>query len=148
MTTSLNSTIPARDRGEQLVQFIRRRLNIGQSGGLITTVAKAIGTLPANAVMVAPSGAYVTVDLGGTTNTLEVGYAADTLSTADADAYASAIALPITTGGFIAFDEIGATGATGRPRSVDTAITATFTGTATTGQIDLIIAYVPLNPAA
>lgn len=145
MATSLNTSVPARDLSYNLVHYIRRRLNIGQTGGLITTVAFPIGTLPANAVLVTGSGAWVTVDLGGTTNTLEVGYAADTLSTADADAYASAIALPITTGGFIAFDEIGATGLTGRARAVDTAITATFTGTATTGQIDLILAYVPLG---
>lgn len=141
MVASLNNTNPARDRGEQLVHFIRRRLAVGQAGGLITTVAFPLGSIPANADLLSNSGVWIVNDLGGTTNVLDVGYAADTLSTADDDAYASDIALPITTGGFIAFDEIGATGITGRPRAVDTAITATFTGTATTGIVDIIVAY-------
>lgn len=148
MVTSLNNSNPARDRSEQLVHYIRRRLSIGQTGGLITTVPFSFGKIPANADLVTGSGVWIVNDLGGTTNTLDVGYAADTLGTADGDAYASAIALPITTGGFIAFDEIGATGITGRPRAVETALTATFTGTATTGVVDIIVAYTPANPAS
>lgn len=145
MVASLNNNNPARDLSYNLVHYIRKRLNIGQTGGLLTTVVTPIATIPANAVMLSTSGAYITVDLNGTTNTLDVGYAADTLGTAVGNAYASAIALATTGGGLIAFDEIGSTGITGRPRAVDTAITATFTGTATTGQIDLIVSYIPLG---
>jgi hypothetical protein len=147
MVTSLNQTSPARDRGEQLTHFLRRRINVGQSGGLITTVAFPVGVLPANAAIVGGGGVWVSTDLGGTTNTLDIGYAADSLSSADADAYATALALPLTTGGFVPLDEIvAATGRTAIPRSVDTTVTATFTGTATTGVVDICIPFMPLNP--
>jgi len=64
-------------------------------------------------------------------------------------AYATALALAITTGGFVPFDEIvAATGVTAKPRSVDTNVIVTFTGTATTGQIDVVMGYVPFNPPA
>lgn len=142
MTTSLNSTIPARDLGYQLMHFLRKRINIGVTGGLVTTVVTPLGlTLPANAAVTSASGVWVTVDLGGTTNTLDIGYAADTLGTEDINAYMSTGALPITTGGWVAMDEIAATGFTARPRTVDAALTATFTGTATTGQIDIVVGY-------
>jgi len=149
MVTSLNQTIPARDRSEQMTHYIRRRINVGQAGGLITTVAFSLGTLPANAAVISGGGVWVSTDLNGTTNTLDIGYAADTLSSADADAYATALALPLTTGGFVPLDEIvAATGRTAIPRAVDTALTATFTGTATTGVVDICIPFVPLNPPA
>ena len=126
---------------------MRKRLNIGQAGGLITTVSFTIGVLPANAAVVSGGGVWVSTDLDGTTNTLDVGYAADTLSSSDVNAYSTALALPLTTGGFVPLDEIlAATGRTAIPRSVDTTIIATFTGTATTGQIDICIPYMPMNP--
>lgn len=145
MTTSLNSNVPARDAGYQLVHFLRKQLNVA-ADGLVTTVVKPLGlTLPANAAVIPGSGVWVTANFGGTTNTLDIGYAADSLSTADGDAYATALVMPLTTAGFVAFDEIAAGGITARPRSVDTALTATFTGTSTTGAVDIVIAYVLLS---
>lgn len=148
MTTTLNNSVPARDTSTQLIHFLRKRFTIGGSGGgLVTTVSQTLGTLPANAALVGGAGGvWVTTDLDGTTNTLDVGYAADSLSTSDVNAYATALALPLTTGGFVPLDEIvAATGVTAKPRSVDTTVIVTFTGTATTGGIDVIMAYVPLN---
>jgi hypothetical protein len=147
MTTSLNSAVPARDAGYQLVNFLRKRFNIGQSGGLITTVSSTVGVIPANAAVISGGGVWVSTDLDGTTNTLDIGYAVDSLSSSDVNAYATALALPLTTGGFVPLDEIvAATGRTAIPRSVDTTIIATFTGTATTGVIDICIPFMPLNP--
>lgn len=145
MPTSLNNTNSARDAGYQLVHFLRKRLNVA-ADGLVTTVPKALGlTLPANAAIVPSSGVWVTTNFGGTTNTLDIGYAADATSTADGDAYATALVMPLTTAGFVPFDEIAAGGITARPRTVDTALTATFTGTSTTGAVDIIVAYVLLS---
>lgn len=149
MTTSLNSSVPARDAGYQLVNFLRKRFNIGGAGGLVTTVSQTVGVIPANAALITGAGVWVTTDLDGTTNTLDVGYAADSLSSSDVNAYATALALPLTTGGFVPFDElVAATGVTAKPRSVDTTVIATFTGTATTGAIDICIPFLTLNPPA
>jgi hypothetical protein len=147
MTTSLNSTIPARDVGYQLVHFLRKRFAIGGVGGLATTVSQNLGVLPANAAVVGGlSGVWQITDLDGTTNTLDVGFSIDSLSASDVNAYSTALALAITTGGFVPFDEIvAATGVTAKPRSVDTNVIVTFTGTATTGLIDVIMGFVPLN---
>lgn len=147
MTTSLNTALPARDAGYQLVHFIRKRFNIGGTGGLATTVSANLGVLPANAAVIGGlGGVWCTTDLDGTTNTLDVGFSIDSLSASDVNAYATALALPLTTGGFVPFDEIvAATGVTAKPRSVDTNVIVTFTGTATTGAIDVVMGYVPLN---
>lgn len=145
MTTSLNSTTPARDAGYNLVQYLRRRISIS-SGGLVTTVAKSLAlVIPANAAIIPGGGFWVTTNFDGTTNTIDIGYAADGLSTADPDAFATLLAVPVTTGGFVALDEIASTGGPARVRTVDTNLTATFTGTATTGAIDIIVPYVTLN---
>ncbi len=149
MTTSLNSTPAARDVGYNLVHYLRKRVSIGGAGGLVTTVSQTVGVIPANAAIVSGGGVWVTTDLDGTTNTLDIGYAVDSLSSSDVNAYATALALPLTTGGFVPLDEIvAATGVTAKPRSVDTTIIATFTGTATTGAVDICIPFMPLNPAA
>ena len=149
MATSLNTSIPARDAGYQLVHFLRKRFNIGGAGGLATTVSQNLGVLPANAAVVGGlSGVWQMVDLDGTTNTLDVGYSIDSLSASDVNAYSTALALAITTGGYVPFDElVAATGVTAKPRSVETNVIVTFTGTATTGAIDVILGYVPANPA-
>ncbi len=144
MATSLNTTSPARDSGYQLVHYLRKQLNVA-ADGLVTTVAKPLGlTLPSGAAIIPGSGVWVTANFGGTTNTLDIGFATDALATADADAYATALVMPLTTAGFVAFDEIAAGGITARPRANDTALTATFTGTSTTGAVDIIVAYVLL----
>lgn len=131
---------PARDNGEQVVHFLRKTLGPGVAAS--GTVVE-VGVIPAGAIVLAnASGIYVSAQFTGTTNVLDVGYSADSLSTADPDAYASAVALPITTAGnYLAFDDQAL--ASARARSVDTRVTATFTGTATTGAADVVISYVP-----
>jgi len=140
MTTSLNSTVAARDYvSAQLVHYLRKAINVASSATGSTTT---VGVLPAGAMVLGGlSGVFVTQDLTGTTNVANIGFAADALSSANTGAYATALALPITTGGFTAIDELGV--ATGRPRSVDTRVTVTWTGTATTGTFDVVIAYAP-----
>jgi len=139
MTTSLNSTTPARDASYQLLHYLRKAINVASvpTGTVVT-----VGVLPAGAIVVAGlSGIYASADFTGTTNVIDIGYAADSLSTSDANAYASALAIPLTTGGFVAVDELAT--ATGRARTVDTTITATWTGTATTGSLDVVVVYAP-----
>jgi len=140
MTTSLNNAVPARDFvTAQLVHYLRKAINVAQS---LTGSTTTIGTLPAGAMVLGGlSGVFVTQDLNGTTNVANIGFAADALSSANTGAYATALALAITTGGFVAVDELGV--ATGRPRAVDTRVTATWTGTATTGIFEVVIAYAP-----
>ena len=105
MATSLNTTIPARDVGYHLIHFLRKRFAIGGAGGLATTVSQSLGTLPANAAVVGGvSGVWQITDLDGTTNTLDVGYSIDSLSASDVNTYSTALALAITTGGFVPFD--------------------------------------------
>jgi hypothetical protein len=142
MVTSLNNSTnqSARDVSYQLVHYLRKAIGPGSqaSGALID-----VGTIPAGALIVANgAGVYVTAEFTGTTNVLDVGYAQDSLGTADPNAYVSALVLPITTAGyFLAFDETTAT--TSRPRAVDVNVTATWTGTATTGSAEIVIPYIP-----
>lgn len=146
MVTSLNRSIPARDRSEQLVHFLRKRFNVGGAGGLVSTVSQTLGVLPANAAVIGGGGVWQITDLDGTTNTLDVGFAVDSLSSSDVNAYATALAITITTGGFVPFDEIvAATGVTAKPRTVDTTVIVTLTGTATTGAIDVCMPYMTNN---
>jgi|SRR5262245_40477305 len=139
MVTSLNTTVPARDYiSAQMAHYLRKTISPATTP---TTTVVVVGTIPANAIVLSSSGVYVTTDLNGTTNVLQIGYAADTLGSADPDAYATNLALATTTGGFVAVDEV--TTSTARPRAVDTVITATWTGTATTGAFDVVIGYIP-----
>lgn len=140
MTTSLNTTVPSRDRGEQLIHYLRKSIDCGS---IVKDTVVTVGTIPANALIVAPSGIWVSADFtgGGTTAVVDVGYAADSLSSADGDAYATDLTLATTTGGFVALDELGTN--TARSRSVATTVTATWTGSNTTGAFDVIIAFIP-----
>ena len=141
MTTSLNTSVPARDASYQLIHFLRKSIDPSTTPtGTVVTV----GTIPAYAAVLGGlSGVYHVTNLtgGGSTNAVDIGYATDSLASADADAYATALGLLTTTAGFVAVDELAT--ATGRPRSVPTTITATWTGSATTGTFDVVIAYVP-----
>lgn len=126
--------------GSSLIKFIRKTVNFASQPA---NAAFEIGTIPANAIVIGDA-IYVSTTPSGTTNTLNIGYASDSLSTADADAYASALALPITTSpGRIPFDELTNTALSAKKRSVDTTLTATRSGTGTTGIIDIVVTYVP-----
>lgn len=136
MVTSLNNSTPARDATYQLAHYLRKTITFADGTNVVT-----VGTLPANALVIG-GGAHVSTTFAGTA-TLNVGYAADTLSTADADAYASALVIG-TTVGFNALDELNNAAQSAKPRSVDTVVTATMAGaTATTGTMDVIVLYVP-----
>jgi hypothetical protein len=92
-------------------------------------------------VLAGLSGIYSTATWDGTTNVVSIGYATDAASSANTAAYASALAIPLTTGMFVAVDELAT--ATGRPVTNDRSITATWSGTATTGSLEVIICYAP-----
>lgn len=133
MTGTLNSTVPARNDGYQGVQFMYRNLTHSADNA----VARTIGKIPAGSIILkALSGINVqTVTNAGTNNRIDVG------TTADDDLYGTD--LSTATAGFVPLDE-----AVGYRVSVDTTITATLdlTGTAaTTGDLDVIIAYLPPN---
>lgn len=138
--------IQARDTGTQLVHFIRKTINfnttVTSSTHTVNGTTIEIGGIPANAVVIG-DGVYISLAPSGTTNTLDVGYSSDSLSTADVDAYASALALPVTTGlGRVAFDELGNTAGSANKRANDTTLTVTWKGTATTGIMDVVVQYV------
>ncbi len=148
MATSLNTSVSARDRSENLIHFLRKRFTLGQAGGLATTVSAVVGVIPANAAIVSGGGVWVLDTTDATTQTIDIGYAADSLSSSDVNAYATALLIPQTTGGFVPLDEIvAATGVTAKPRSVDTTVIVTLTGATTTGQIDVCIPYMTFNNA-
>lgn len=141
MTTSLNSSLPARDANYQLVHYLRKTVTFNDGTNVVT-----VGVMPSGA-MVVGGGVHVSTNFGGTA-TVNVGYAADSLSTSDPDAYASSLAIG-TTAGFVALDELANASASAKPRSVDTTVTATMAGaTGTTGSMDVIVTYIPNNPAA
>ena len=140
MATSLNTSVPARDSSYQLVHYLRRAIDCAAvTTGTVTT----IGTLPASALVVSGTGVFVTTDLtgGGSSNNVDIGYATDSLGSSVGTAYASALNLTTTTGGFTAADEL--TTQKARPRANPTTVTATWTGSATTGVFEVVVAFVP-----
>lgn len=139
-------TLFARDTGTQLVGFIRKTINLNtlvlSSTHTVNGTIVEIGAVPSNALIVG-DGIYISLAPSGTTNTLDVGYSSDALGTASGQAYASALAIPITTGlGRVAFDELGNTSNTGGKRANDTTLTVTYKGTGTTGVFDVVVQYV------
>ena len=123
----------ARNYNKQLVHYLRRTVGFADNG-----VALAMGTIPAGSLILKPmSGVHVvTVFNAGTTNTLNVG------TDANDDLFGTLLALGTAT--FVPLDEaIG-----GFRVDADTDITATvvLTGTAaTTGEAEVVIAYIPDN---
>ncbi|MDK4703894.1 hypothetical protein PH562_16710 [Rhizobium sp. CNPSo 4062] len=119
---------PARHISQQQIVYLRR--NITFNGNL----SPVVGSIPAGAIILpALSGVVVTTGFNaGTTNTLAIG------TSGNGTAFASALAL-----GTAAFVAISAT--SGFRLAADTIITAaaTVSGTAaTTGDADVIIAYI------
>lgn len=129
----LNNNVPARNDLYQNVQYIKRNIVFGQAG-----TALVVGVLPAGAIILKPaSGINVqVVTNAGTNNRLNIGFLNS--PTTDDDFYGTLLAT--TTLGFVPLDEN-----VGQRVAVDTTITATLdlSGTAaTTGDIDVVIAYV------
>lgn len=128
----LNNAVPPRNDLYQDIQYLRKNIAFGQAGAAVV-----IGSLPAGAIIhKATSGVFVNVVTNaGTNNQIDVG------TTADDDLYATNLAT--TTLGFVPLDEN-----VSFKLAADTTITATLdlTGTAaTTGDLDVVIAFIPPN---
>lgn len=139
----------ARDTGYQMIHYLRKRIDVGASAA----GTYEVGTIPANAIIIPPlTGTYQVTDAtpGGTTNNVAMGYAADAVSSANSTAYGSkadAIATSqVGTGGQFSatFAGLTTTGG-GRPVTVDRTVTVTWSGSATTGVFEVIVAYLPLR---
>lgn len=123
---------PARHISQQQICYLRMGVTFADNG-----VQKVMGSIPAGSLILkALSGVQVvTVFNAGTTNTLNVGI------TSDDDLYGTLLALGALA--FVPLDE-----AVGFRVAADTTITATvvLTGTtATTGDAEVIIAYIEDN---
>jgi hypothetical protein len=136
--TSLNNA-PPNSSGEYSpggTGTIRKTLAF--NAAVASAVDQVIGVLPAGAAILS-GGIWVNTAFNGTTPTLNIGYAADSLGAAVPAAYASALALPATTT-FVPLDEN--TTVTAKPRALATTLTANITYTTTTaGSCDIIITY-------
>ncbi|MEK1929493.1 MAG: hypothetical protein AAAC47_06825 [Pararhizobium sp.] len=128
----------ARQLATQQIHYLRCGVTFADNG-----LPRLVGTIPANSQIInVISGVFVReVFNAATTNVIDVG------TTADDDLYATDIALG--TKAFVALDE-AATAANVNTWyvTVDTTITTTvaLTGTAaTTGQAEVVIAYIPDN---
>lgn len=118
------------------VGTIRRTLAFSSAIPSATNVV--IGTLPSNAVILSTSGLWTTTAFNGTTPTINVGYAADSLGAAAPAAYSAAQAP--TAIGFGVLNAVAAAAAA--PRAVPTTLTANITYTTTTvGSCEIIINY-------
>jgi hypothetical protein len=128
----------ARQLATQQTHYLRCGITYADNG-----LVKTVGIIPAGSQMInLTSGVYIReVFNAGTTNVLDIG------TTADDDLYATDLALG--TKAFVVIDEAAtATNVNTWYVTVDTTITATvaLSGTAaTTGQAEIIIAYIPDN---
>lgn len=136
MTTSLNSSAAVRDRGEQLVHYLRRDFTYADAGLVLT-----VGAIPAGSqILNLISGVFVSTAFNfGTNNRIDIG------TTANDDLYGTDMSLASVA--FVALDEsASATDVNAFYVSSDTTITATpdLTGTAGTAGVGrIIIAYIP-----
>ena len=133
MTTSLNSTVTARDSGEQQVYYLRKRITFAD---VATTVT--VGKMPAGASVTGGGIHVVTAFNATTTNVCNVGFIG---ATTNASAYATALTTAAV--GFIVLDELATT--TNIQGTVEHTVTVapTETGAASTaGVADVIIQYV------
>lgn len=137
ISTSLNTSVPARDIGYGVVQAIVATVNYN-TPGIGTTDTVKVGALPAGAVILEATVQVKTAFNAASTNVLTVGTSsgsdADIISAGDVDegqtgSYTSAIGADLTF-------------------SSDTAVYAKYTqsGTAATaGQAVVVIIYVAVN---
>src|SRR5262245_18710026 len=129
----------ARDLHLQAVHYLRKTIDLS-TGGLAVGTAIVVGVIPAGAV-VTHGGVITTTGFNGTTPTIDVGYAADSAGVADPNAYASALSVAAAAG-LLTLDELAT--ATAAPRSVDTTVTATISGSGTTtGVCVVVLTYAP-----
>jgi hypothetical protein len=131
---------PARVSNAQQVHFLRKDVTFADVGNVVV-----VGAIPARSqILNLISGVFVTTVFGGTTPVLDVG---SQLSSSTGDLYATNLSLG--TAAFVAIDEAAtATNVNTWYVSVDTVITASValtSGTATVGQGQIVIAYVPTD---
>ena len=131
---------PARVNTEQMIGFLRKDITFNDIGKVVT-----VGAIPARSqILNLISGVFVTTVFGGTTPVLDVG---STRSSSSGDLYGTNISLG--TAAFVALDEAATqTNVDTWYVSVDTVITASAavtSGTATAGQGQIVIAYVPVD---
>jgi len=129
------STKQARQYPAQLVHYLRKTVVFGDNG-----IEREVGVIPAGALILRPlSGvAVVTAFNAATTNTINIGTQSPV---DDDDLFGTLLALGALN--FVPLDEV-----VNNRVSADTIITATvvLTGTAaTTGEAEVIIAYIPDN---
>lgn len=131
---------PARVLQEQAIHYLRKDITFNDIGNVVT-----VGAIPAKSqILNLISGVFVTTVFGGTTPVLDIG---STLSSSTGDLYATNLSLG--TAAFVAIDEAATqTNVNSWYVSVDTVITASAavtSGTATAGQGQVVIAYVPVD---
>jgi hypothetical protein len=132
--------VPARVSNDQQIHFLRKDITFNDLGKTVT-----VGAVPARAqILNLISGVFVTTVFGGTTPVLDVG---SNRSSSTGDLFATNITLG--TAAFVALDEAATqTNVDTWYTSVDTVITASAavtSGTATAGQAQVVIAYVPFD---
>lgn len=124
---------PARQYSQQLLHYLRKGFTYADTGTVVT-----VGTLPSGAVMVKPiSGVQVNVAFDGdSSNIASIG------PSTDSGTNLWATSLSLTAIAFVPFDE-----AVSMVVSSDTIVQAAITATAsaTAGEGEIIIAYIPDN---
>lgn len=122
-----------RELHTQQIHYLRKGFTFADNGTVLT-----VGTLPAGALIVKPcSGVHVvTVFNAGTNNFMDVG------TTTTGDLFGTDLSLLATT--FVPLDE--AIGGFRLAAAIDITMTLQLSGTpATTGDAELVIAYIPDN---
>jgi len=138
MTTSLNSSVPARDANEQQVHYLRKRFTFADA---TASAVITVGKIPAFASVTHGGVHVVTAFNATTTNVVNIGFIG---ATTDASGYASALTTAAV--GFIVVDDLGSS--KNIQGTVEHTITAspTETGAASSaGVADIIITYVTGN---
>lgn len=130
MVTSLNTNVPARDSGEQQIQYISGRHTLT---GADTPAYTKIGTLPAGSVIVGVHSKVATAVSGGTP-VLGVGTSTSTVGTNGniqnvmAEAAGSETVVPLA--------------ALVMPLAANTDVYVGTTGAATAGDVYIIVAFI------
>lgn len=138
MPSSLNSGVSARDIGYGVVQYLRKRITYLNNGTAVT-----VGKLPPSAIVVGGGVQVITTFNDSGTDLVDVG------TSADADAFATLLAVSATAPAYIAFDELATTN--DYDDSNEVTVTATYTGqnsNATAGVADVVVFYITRHPQA
>lgn len=133
MVGTLNNSVPAQDlQYKNMINVMRKSFTYLNRGTAVT-----VGTLPAGAIVIGGGVQIITTFNGSGTDLLDIG------TTADADEFASALAISATAPVWVAADEL----ATNNSYSAtsDLYVTCTYTdqnSDATAGEAEIVIYYV------